>query len=183
MKLLRDHPVSLFITCIALLLTIVILNFPGSRAIDVTLTATEYRLDDPDFAVEHTVSVQGRDTRNLLGKGRFQGTVAVSGLEGTDTAQSIVLTFGESLKTEGRVSTMDAEGFVSPGGGAFGPVFLNRNCSEFVWILANEVHETGASYGGGSARFLISGPADREEAFAMAAKLTRGSFWEPLFSE
>jgi len=78
---------------------------------------------------------------------------------------------------------MDAEGFVSSGGGAFGPVFLNRNCSEFVWILANEVHETGASYGGSSARFLISGPADREEAFSMAARLTRGSFWEPLFSE
>jgi len=71
MKLLRDHPVSLFITCIALLVTMAILNFPGSRAIDVTLTATEYRLDDPNFAAEHTVAIQGRDTRNLLGKGRF----------------------------------------------------------------------------------------------------------------
>lgn len=183
MKLLRNHPVALIAVLAALALVLAVLHLPGNREIDVTLTATEYRLDDPDFAVEHTVSVQGRDTRNLLGKGRFQGTVAVSSLEGADTAQSIVLTFGECLKTEGRVSTMDAEGFVSSGGGAFGPVFLNRNCSEFVWILANEFYETGASYGGSSARFLISGPAGREDAFARAAELAEGSIWESMFTD
>lgn len=77
---------------------------------------------------------------------------------------------------------MDAEGFVS-GGGVFGPVFPSRDYSEFVWILADEVHDGGTSYGGASARFLISGPAGRESTFALGAMLTKGSLWEPLFSE
>ncbi len=184
MKLLRNHPIALFAALAVLAPALAVLHLPGNREINVTLTATEYRLDDPDFAVEHTVAIHGKDTRNLLGKGRFEGAVSVSGLEELDGEQDIVLTFLQSLKRESRVSTIDREGFVSSGGGVFGPVFPSRDYSEFVWLLANEVHEDGgASYGGDQARFLISGPAGREDAFIRAGKLADGSFWESMFTD
>ena len=68
---------------IALLANIIalILCFPGSRKIDMTLIATEYRFNDPDYAVEHTVTIRGYDTRNLLGRGNFKGTFAINGWE------------------------------------------------------------------------------------------------------
>ena len=43
-----------------------IVCLPVSREINTTAAATEYRLDDPAYAVEHTVTIQGRDARNLL---------------------------------------------------------------------------------------------------------------------
>ena len=56
-----------------------IVCLPVSREINTTAAATEYRLDDPAYAVEHTVVIHGHDTRNLLGYGVFEGTFAVSG--------------------------------------------------------------------------------------------------------
>lgn len=180
MKILRDHPIPLFIAVLALILAGVLLNHAWEQDVDVTLTATEYRLYDPDYAVEHTVTLRGRGARNFFGKGRFEGTVSISGLAGLDGEQAIVLSF---LKEEGHVSLVDENGEVHAGGKMLGPVIPSRDYSEFVWFLANEVHDNGASYGGGSARLLISGPAGRETAFALAAKLTKGSFWEPVFTE
>lgn len=181
MKLLRDHPIPVFIAAFILILAGVLLNHAWEQDVDVTLTATEYRLDDPDYAVEHTVTIRGRDARSLWGKGRFEGTVSVSGLEGLEEEQAIVLSFPD--RRECILSVMDEDGRVRTGGHVLGDVFPNRDYSEFVWLLANEVHETDASYGGGSARFLISGPAGRETAFALGAKLTKGSLWESLFTE
>ena len=64
--------------------------FPGSREIDVTLTATEFRLDNPDYAVEHTVTIRDRDSRNHLGKGQLQGTISISGLEGMEDTTEVM---------------------------------------------------------------------------------------------
>ena len=47
----------ILITCaVLLLLTTLTLCFPGSRKIDMTLIATEYCFNDPNDAVEHTVT-------------------------------------------------------------------------------------------------------------------------------
>lgn len=61
----------LVIACAALALVLAAVLVRISRQIDVTLPAVEYRLDDPDYAVERTITVQGRDTRNLLGRGNL----------------------------------------------------------------------------------------------------------------
>ena len=72
--------VILILLVLAVLLTAVIC-LPFARKIDTTVTATEYRFNDPAYAVEHTVVIHGHDTRNLLGYGVFEGTFAVSGFE------------------------------------------------------------------------------------------------------
>ena len=177
MKVLRDHPIPLFIAVLALILAGVLLNHAWEQNVDVTLTATEYRQDDPDYAVEHIVTLRGRGTRNFFGKGRFEGTVSISGLAGLEEEQAIVLSF---LKGEGHVSLVDESGEVHAGGKMLGPVIPSRDYSEFVWVLTNEVRDGGASHGGG---LLIIGPAGRETAFALAAKLTKGLIWEPIFTE
>ena len=61
--------------CILAVLAAAIVCLPFARKIDTTVTATEYRFDDPSYAVEHTVVIQGYDTRNLLGCGEFTGRV------------------------------------------------------------------------------------------------------------
>lgn len=176
MKLLRDHPIPVFIAAFTLILAGVLLNHAWEQDVDVTLTATEYRLDDPDYAVEHIVTIRGRDARSLLGKGRFEGTVSISGLEGLEEEQAIVLSF---LKAEGYVSLVDESGEVHAGGEMLGPVIPSRDYTQFVWLLANSPDRAG-SYAN---RYLISGPAGRETAFALGAKLTKGSLWESLFTE
>lgn len=180
MKILRDHPIPLFITVLALILAGVLLNHAWEQDVDITLTATEYRLDDPDYAVEHTVTLRGRGARNFFGKGRFEGTVSISGLTGLKDEQAIVLSFpkaeGRVFLVEGLVSLVDESGEVHAGGKLLGPVFPSWDYTQFVWFLADKVSEDGASYGG---RYLISGPAGREAAFALAAELTRNSPGSP----
>lgn len=177
MKILRDHPILIFIAVLALILAGVLLNHAWERAVDVTLTATEYRLDDPDYAVEHIVTLRGHGARNFWGKGRFDGTVSISGLAGLEKEQAIVLSFHP--KVEGLVSLVDESGEVHAGGEMLGPVFPSRNYTKFVWLLANSPDEAGA-YG---RRYLITGPAGREAAFSLAAELTKGSLWESVFSK
>ena len=67
----RRSRVILIVCAVLLLLITLTLCFPVSRKIDTTLIATEYRFNDPDDAVEHTVTIRGCDTRNLLGRGTF----------------------------------------------------------------------------------------------------------------
>lgn len=76
--------------CILAVLAAAIVCLPFARKIDTTVTATEYKFNDPSYAVEHTVVIQGYDTRNLLGCGEFRGTFAVSGFEsGQDGGPSV----------------------------------------------------------------------------------------------
>ena len=48
--------VILILLVLAVVLTAVIC-LPFARKIDTTVTATEYRFDDPAYAVEHTVTI------------------------------------------------------------------------------------------------------------------------------
>ena len=67
----------ILILCVLAVLLTAVICLPFARKIDTTVTATEYRFDDPAYAVEHTVVIHGHDTRNLLGYGVFEGTFAV----------------------------------------------------------------------------------------------------------
>ena len=71
----------ILILCVLAVLLTAVICLPFARKIDTTVTATEYRFDDPAYAVVLTVMIHGHDTRYLLGYGVFEGTFAVSGFE------------------------------------------------------------------------------------------------------
>lgn len=150
MKILRDHPIPLFITVLALILAGVLLNHAWEQDVDITLTATEYRLDDPDYAVEHTVTLRGRGARNFFGKGRFEGTVSISGLTGLEDEQAIVLSFpkaeGRVFLVEGLVSLVDESGEVMRAESCWGPCFPVGTTpnSSGSWPTAPTVRVTAA---------------------------------------
>ena len=60
----------ILILCVLAVLLTAVICLPFARKIDTTVTATEYRFNDPAYTVDH-------DTRNLLGYGVFEGTFAV----------------------------------------------------------------------------------------------------------
>lgn len=173
MRAIRRHPYLIAAIILAALLVFLAWLFPGSRNIDVTLTATEYRLDDPDYAVEHTVTIQGRDSRNRLGKGAFQGTIAISGLEGMEDATEVLA----SLDSEYPLTT---EAFREPTI-PLSVLVPNWDYTEFLALLSNESADGVRSTGGASMRFLVSGPPDRDAALSKAADLAKNTFWADSF--
>ncbi len=173
MKAIRRHPYLIAAIILAALLVFLAWMFPGSRNIDVTLTATEYRLDDPGYAVEHTVTIQGRDSRNRLGKGAFQGTIAISGLEGMEDATEVLASLGSAhpLATAAfREPTIPLSVLVP-----------NWDYTEFLALLSDESADGVRSTGGASMRFLVSDPPDRDAALFKAAELTRNTVWADSF--
>ena len=133
----------ILILCVLAVLLTAVICLPFARKIDTTVTATEYRFDDPAYAVEHTVVICGHDTRNLLGYGVFEGTFAVSGFESGQEGWTFRVSFSDK-KSLGTAFSRRPSGETSTG--TFDP-------------------DTG--------RFLVSGPADREAAVAKAAALFR----------
>ena len=51
----------ILILCVLAVLLTAVICLPFARKIDTTVTATEYRFDDPAYAVEHTVVICGHD--------------------------------------------------------------------------------------------------------------------------
>lgn len=157
---------------------------PTSRQIDTTLTAVEYRFGDPDYVVEHTVTIRGRDTRNRLGRGTFEGSIAVQGWEtaGEDW------TFRVTFPLEERAFNIEA----SSSDDSFSQVrdicslTVDRDWTAFVALLPEERWGDDGSHSARfdpeTGRFLVSGPADREAALLRAAELSRGTVIEELFA-
>lgn len=176
MNLIRRHPhLIAAIVLLASALIVLAWLFPGSREIDVTFTATEYRLDDPDYAVERTVTIRGRDSRNRLGKGgQFKGAISISGLEGMNDATEVLASLNAT-------HPMVTGAFIEP----YPPLSVlipNWDYTEVLGILENEPAESGVrTTGGKSMRFLVSGSADREAALAQAAKLAKNTYWADNF--
>ena len=85
----------ILILCVLAVLLTAVICLPFARKIDTTVTATEYRFDDPAYAVEHTVVICGHDTRNLLGYGVFEGTFAVSGFESGQEGWTFRVSFSD----------------------------------------------------------------------------------------
>ena len=179
----RRSRVILIVCAVLLLLITLTLCFPVSRKIDTTLIATEYRFNDPDDAVEHTVTIRGCDTRNLLGRGTFRGTFSVSGWE---TAQEGWTAYVQFPIRSGSYFNMN---FNDPSGQAITrntfSMLADRDWTHFVGlILESTEHGDGTvtgSFDPETGRFLVSGPPDRTAALAMASELAKGTTLEPLF--
>lgn len=174
MKAIRRHPYTAAIILLAAALAVLAWLFPGSRRIDVTLTVTEYRLDDPDFAVEHSLTLCGRDNRDRLGAGTFQGTISISGLEGMEAPTKI-------LASLGREHSIVSGGFEDPDP-LLSVLIPNWDYTELLGLLYTIDTDGTRSTGGPSARFFVSGPADRNAALATASRLAAGTYWEPMFA-
>lgn len=183
----RERGVLLGAAAVTVLLAVAWM-LPTSRQIDTTLTAVEYRFDDPDHAVEHTVAIQGRDTRNRLGRGEFEGTIAVKGWE---TAGENWI-FRATFPLEERMFNIDAIHIdvIHPGGLRFTrdicSLTADRDWTAFVALLPEEKWDAdgshSASFDPDTGRFLVSGPADRETALSRAAELSKGTAIERIFA-
>jgi hypothetical protein len=147
--------------------------FPGSREIDVTLTATEYRLDDPDFAVEHTVTIRGRDSRTRFGNGTFKGTISISGIEGMEEEREILASLGEHPIASGPHS--DSRFF------PLSVLIPNWDYTAFVGLLGELQSDGAVVIGGKHARFLVRGLADREKALVVATEVSNETYYEDFF--
>ena len=162
-----------------------IVCLPVSREINTTAAATEYRLDDPAYAVEHTVTIQGRDARNLLGYGHFEGTFAVSGFESGQEGWTFRVSFSDkkslgtafSQRPSGEACTRDLF-----------HLRADRDWSDFAGLIMEVSDKAGHTSTGtfdpDTGRFLVSGPADREAAVAKAAALFRKDpYWTTCFKD
>ena len=170
--------------CILAVLAAAIVCLPFARKIDTTVTATEYKFNDPSYAVEHTVVIQGYDTRNLLGCGEFTGTFAVSGFESWQTNCRTSFGFfrkGPSVNT----SCLMPSGELRTGSLFY--LRASRDWSDFAGLIM-EVSDTAdhtstGTFDPDTGRFLVSGPADREAAMARAAELyQRDPYYRGIFT-
>lgn len=170
--------------CILAVLAAAIVCLPFARKIDTTVTATEYKFNDPSYAVEHTVVIQGYDTRNLLGYGEFTGIFAVSGFESGQEGWTFRVSFSDkkslgtafSRRPSGETCTRDLF-----------HLRADRDWSDFAGLIM-EVSDTADHTSTGifdpdTGRFLVSGPADREAAMARAAELyQRDPYYRGIFT-
>ena len=168
--------VILILLVLAVVLTAVIC-LPFARKIDTTVTATEYRFNDPAYAVEHTVVICGHDTRNLLGYGVFEGTFAVSGFESGQEGWTFRVSFSDK-KSLGTAFSRRPSGETC--------TRADRDWSDFAGLIMEVSDKAGHSSSGtfdpDTGRFLVSGPADREAAVAKAAALFRKDpYWYGVF--
>ena len=160
-----------------------IVCLPVSREINTTAAATEYRLDDPAYAVEHTVTIQGRDARNLLGHGHFEGMFAVSGFESGQSGWALHVSF-PLRRAASNAYSQDPEG--QPCTRDLFCLLANRDWSSFAGLIMEVTDHADQSSSGNfspdSGRFLVSGPADRDAAVARAAELfQKDPYWHSLF--
>lgn len=175
--------VILTVCAVLLLLSAAAVCLPFARKIDATLTATEYRFDDPDYAVEHTVTIRGYDTRNLLGRGDFKGTFAVSGWE---TAREGWTAYVQFPIRSGSYFNMN---FNDPSGQAITrntfSMLADRNWTHFAGLILESTERSDGTVTGSfdpeTGRFLVSGPPDRTVALTLASELAKGTSLEALF--
>lgn len=170
--------------CILAVLAAAIVCLPFARKIDTTVTATEYKFNDPSYAVEHTVVIQGYDTRNLLGYGEFTGTFTVSGFESWQANCRTSFGFfrkGPSVNTS----------YLMPSGelrtGSLFYLRASRDWSDFAGLIMEVTDSAGHSISlfdpDNFGCFLVSGPADREAAMARAAELyQRDPYYRGIFT-
>ena len=175
--------VILILLVLAVVLTAVIC-LPFARKIDTTVTATEYRFNDPAYAVEHTVMICGHDTRNLLGHGHFEGTFAVSGFESGQPGWMIYTVFSnkKSLRT-----TYSSNPSGEPCTRDLFHLRADRDWSDFAGLIMEVSdtadHSSTGTFDPDTGRFLVSGPADREAAMARVAELyQRDPYYRGIFT-
>ena len=174
----------ILILCVLAVLLTAVICLPFARKIDTTVTATEYRFDDPSYAVEHTVVIQGYDTRNLLGCGEFTGTFAVSGFESGQDGWTFRVSFSDKKSLDTAFSRRPS-GEPCPRD-LFHPR-ADRDWSDFAGLIMEVSdtadHSSTGTFDPDTGRFLVSGPADREAAMARAAELyQRDPYYRGIFT-
>lgn len=178
--------IVLIVSTVLALAVIAAVCLPFTWRIDTSLTAVEYRFDDPDYAVKHTVTIRGYDTRNVLGRHRkFVGTFAVSGFETAEDGWVAHVTF-PIPETYGNTyfEVPHGNGYITAAD--MFSLLPNRNWTSFTALI----QETSQDQDGGlhgsfdpeTARFLVSGPAGRDAALYRAQDLARDTALEPIFS-
>lgn len=177
----------ILIVCVVLVLAVIAaVCLPFTRKIDTTLTATEYRFDAPDYAVDHTVTIQGYDTRNLLGRGKFEGTIAVSGFQTAGDGWIAHVTF-PAPDTYGNIWFEVPNGYGQVMTTGIYSLLSDRDWTSLLALLpeerdtSNGAHE--ASFDPMNGHFLVSGPAGRDDAMAQAAALAKGTALAPIFPQ
>lgn len=170
------------ILCITALLVAVIAIFPRAKKVEKIIEATEYSFADPSYAVTHTITINGYDTRNFIGRGQYQGIFAV---EGWETAQ-------EDWKLSARFPIPYNYGnaiAVKPSGEPLSTDILsllpNRNWTSFVAVIQTIEDKGDHRYGSfdpNANSFIVCGTLSREEAFAEACRLTKGTSLQSLFA-
>lgn len=178
--------VVLIVCAVLALAVLATFCLPFTREIDTTLTAVEYRFDDPDYAVKHTVTIRGYDTRNLLGRHwKFVGTFAVSGFETAGDGWVAHVTF-PIPETYGNTyfEVPHGNGYITAAD--IFSLLPNRNWTSFTALIQETSQDQDGSLHGSfdpeTARFLVSGPAGRNAALYRALDLTKGTALEPIFS-
>lgn len=143
---------------------------PRSTDIDMEVEAMEYSLGDAAYAVPHTIVIQGTYTKQVIGETKFQGTLAISGIESTQPPNQANAIFS------GPRAYVHYLGFSSDGRSSF--LFSNElielyatsDFSQFSFKLF-ETTEDGdtfsASWDEKTGRFLAYPAQTREEAVAL----------------
>ena len=174
----------ILILCVLAVLLTAVICLPFARKIDTTVTATEYRFNDPAYAVEHTVVIHGHDTRNLLGYGHFEGTFAVSGFESGQPGWMIYTVFSNKKPLR---TTYSSNPSGEPCTRDLFCLWANRDWSDFAGLIMEVSdkadHSSTGTFDPDTGRFLVSGPADREAAMARAAELyQRDPYYRGIFT-
>lgn len=179
---MKKRTVVLYIAALVLAIAVWACLMPGSRKIDTVVLATEYSFADPDYRVERTVTIQGYDTRNILGKGKFEGTFAAPGWTNAGDGWHTVAPFP---MPEHYINVWN----IMPESSApndLASLLPSRDWTAFVcllqesWVDANG--DGHASLDPETCRFLVSGALSRDEALALAADLTRDTPLEVVFA-
>lgn len=176
---MKKRTVVLYTAAVALVIAVWLCLLPRAKKIDKVVQATEYSLADPDYRVAHTVTIQGYDTRNLLGKGKFEGTLAVSGID-TGAFQTAHITFPVSASLY-NVSYAEPHGYHETKELFF--LMTDRDWENFAGLLMecekSDDRLTG-TFGVHDGRFLVSGTFSREEALTLAEDLARDNALEVI---
>jgi len=168
---------------VSALLIAAIIFFPGSKKIERVFEATEYSFSDPDYTVTHTITAEGYDTRNLFGRGHYEGTFAVESWELAQAGWRLYAKFPIPAHYWNSTSVHPSGYHTSSEILCFLP---NRNWTSFVCLIQEiEVDASGSKHGSfdpESGRFMVCGSLTREEALEEAYHLSKGTLLEPLFT-
>ena len=158
----------ILILCVLAVLLTAVICLPFARKIDTTVTATEYRFNDPAYAVEHTVVICGHDTRNLLGYGVLRAPLPSAALKAVRRGWTFRVSFSDKKSLGTAFSRRPKWGKPAPGTSftcgltGTGPDFAGL----IMEVSDTADHSSTGTFDPDTGRFLVSGPADREAAVA-----------------
>lgn len=168
---------------LAVLLTAVIC-LPFARKIDTTVTATEYRFNDPAYARgAHGRDLRSRPPGTCWATAFLRAPLPVSGFESGQEGWTFRVSFSDkkslgtafSRRPSGEACTRDLF-----------HLRADRDWSDFAGLIMEVSdkadHSSSGTFDPDTGRFLVSGPADREAAVAKAAALFRKDpYWYGVF--